>query len=124
MSTSEPVDPAEGAQPSCDPTRERREFLRLVVQKARQAGTLVAAPVIADAFLAPKAQAAASPATAPGFDTAAQDTAGGDTTPCAVMGGDPGTDCVTDTGPGDTGCSADGIGTGPVDTGPFCTPGA
>jgi len=45
---------------SCTPRLTRKEFLAKVVKNAALAGTIAAAPVIADAFLAPQAIAQAS----------------------------------------------------------------
>ncbi len=46
----------DNSQPSCDPAMSRGEFLQLLVNKALLAGTLVAVPMLVDAFPAPAQQ--------------------------------------------------------------------
>ncbi|HEV8714572.1 MAG TPA: hypothetical protein VGX03_17305 [Candidatus Binatia bacterium] len=81
MSTNDTSDARGESQPSCDPALTRRQFVAELVKKAALAGTLTAAPLIADAFMAPPAYAQVS------------------------------TDPFTDTGGKDTGCTADTGGT-------------
>lgn len=50
----------EAQKTSCNPRLTRKEFLARVVKNAAIAGTIAAAPVIADAFIAPPASAQAS----------------------------------------------------------------
>jgi len=77
MSTNDTADHKGAAQPSCDPTLTRRQFIDKLVKRSLLAGTLTVAPLIADSFIAPKAFAQ------------------GSTTP------------IVDTSPADTGCVAD-----------------
>jgi hypothetical protein len=50
---SESTENRSDAQPSCDPSLSRAEFIKMLVDRAKLAGALVILPAIADAFMAP-----------------------------------------------------------------------
>ncbi len=60
MSADDTSDDRDELQPSCDPSLTRRLFVAKLVKRSLRAGTLLAAPIIVDAFLAPRAVAAAT----------------------------------------------------------------
>ncbi len=65
MSADDTSDDWDELQPSCDPALTRREFVGKLVKRSLRAGTLLAAPVIIDAFIAPQKAAAATGGTGP-----------------------------------------------------------